>query len=318
MKTDLRKITLSRGEIIPLCFDYVFTAVFNNPDNIIILENFLAIYFDVPLNEIKGNVEILPRELSLESKKTANKQIDLLIKLKGELINIELSNKINQDIIDRNIIFASNTHSRNLKYGNKNYSGINKTIQINLVNYPINEELKERYFFRNEKGKILSEKFEIDYLDMVIGKKLCYTKENKLARWCNVFLSRTEKELRESLGDDLMENEAKDKVIDEVNKYSMDEEVIQIYTELSKQEMERNTFIEEARREGLKRGIEEGLEQGIKQGIEQGIEQGIQQGIIEGSKKEKIEIAKNLLKLGMNKENISFATNLSIEELDNL
>ena len=119
MKTDLRKVMLKEGEIIPLCFDYVFTAVFNNPDNIIIIENFLSTYFDVPLNEVKGNVEILPRELPLESKQTANKQIDLLIKLKGELINIELSNKINQDIIDRNIIFASNTHSRNLRYGNK-------------------------------------------------------------------------------------------------------------------------------------------------------------------------------------------------------
>ena len=298
MKTDLRKVMLKEGEIIPLCFDYVFTAVFNNPDNIIIIENFLSTYFDVPLNEVKGNVEILPRELPLESKQTANKQIDLLIKLKGELINIELSNKINQDIIDRNIIFASNTHSRNLRYGNKNYNNINKTIQINLVNYPINEELKEIYYFRNEKGKILSEKFEIDMVDMVIGKKMCYTKENKLARWCNVFLSKTEEELRESLGDDLMENEARDKVIDEVNKYSTDEEVIQIYTELSKQEMERNTFIEAARREGIKQGIE--------------------QGILEGSKKEKIEIAKNLLKLNLKKEDISLATNLSINEIENL
>ena len=302
MKTDLRKLTLLKGEIIPLCFDYVFTAVFNNPDNIIIIENFLATYFDVPLNEVKGNVEILPRELPLESKQTANKQIDLLIKLKGELINIELSNKINQDIIDRNIIFATNTHSRNLKYGSNDYRDINRTIQINLVNYRINDELIERYFFRNEKGKILSEKIEIDYVDMVIGKKLCYTKDEKIARWCNVFLSKTEEELRKALGDDLMENEAKDKVIDEVNKYSRDEEVIQIYTKLSKQEMERNTFIEEARSEGLKRGIEEG----------------IQQGIIEGAKNEKLSIAKNLLAIGTKIEDISQVTGLTIEEIQKL
>ena len=138
---------------------------------------------------------------------------------------------------------------------------------------------------------------------MVIGKKLCYTKDEKLARWCNVFLSKTEEELRKALGDDLMENEAKDKVIDEVNKYSRDEEVIQIYTKLSKQEMERNTFIEEARSEGLKRGIEEGIQQGI------------QQGIIEGSKKEKIEIAKSMLKDNLKVDTISKYTGLTNEEI---
>lgn len=33
---------LKEGEIIPLIFDYVFTAIFNNKENINILENFLA------------------------------------------------------------------------------------------------------------------------------------------------------------------------------------------------------------------------------------------------------------------------------------
>lgn len=34
-------------------------------------------------------------------------------------------------------------------------------------------------------GKQLIEKFEIDVVDMVIRRRLCYTKdETKLARWC--------------------------------------------------------------------------------------------------------------------------------------
>ena len=290
VKNDIRKIKLKEGEIIPICFDYVFANIFNDKENIIILENFLSTYFDLPLKEIKGNIKLLPRELKLESKKEANKQIDLVLNLNGELINIELSNKMNQNIIDRNIVFASNIHSRSLKYGNENYNNISKTIQINLVNYRMNEELKEKYFFRNEKGKILSEKFEIDYVDMALAKKICYTKSDKLARWCMVFLSKTEKELREALGGDLMENEAKEKVIDEVNRYSTDEEVIQIYTKYSKQEMERNTFIEDAR----------------------------QEGIIEGEKRRNIEIAKTMLKDNLPLDNISKYTKLSIEEIKNL
>ena len=125
---------------------------------------------------------------------------------------------------------------------------------------------------------------------MALAKKICYTKSDKLARWCMVFLSKTEKELREALGGDLMEKEAKEKVIDEVNRYSTDEEVIQIYTKYSKDEMERNTFIEDARREG----------------------------IIEGEKRRNIEIAKTMLKDNLPLDNISKYTKLSIEEIKNL
>lgn len=66
---NLRKVKkLKEDEIIPLTFDYVFTAIFNNKDNINILENFLSCYFDIPIDIIKGNVILLPRELELESK----------------------------------------------------------------------------------------------------------------------------------------------------------------------------------------------------------------------------------------------------------
>ena len=47
---------LKEGEIIPITFDYVFCNIFNNPDNSIILENFLSCYLEVPLREISGHV----------------------------------------------------------------------------------------------------------------------------------------------------------------------------------------------------------------------------------------------------------------------
>jgi flagellar biosynthesis/type III secretory pathway protein FliH len=80
--------------------------------------------------------------------------------------------------------------------------------------------------------------------------------------------------------------------------------------------------IDKAKKDGLKQGIEQGLEQGIQKGIEQGLEQGIQKGleqgiqkgIEEGKKREKLEIARNLLdilddktialKVGLNENDI--------------
>ena len=107
VKNDIRKNKLKEGEIIPICFDYVFSNIFNDKENIIILENFLSTYFDLPLKEIKGNIKLLPRELKLESKKEANKQIDLILNLKGEYNKSETKK------------FFCN-HSCSAEYNNKN------------------------------------------------------------------------------------------------------------------------------------------------------------------------------------------------------
>ena len=255
---NIRTLPLKQGEIIPLNFDYVFTSIFNNEKNINILENFISTYFDVPINEIRGKIKLQSRNLELENKQAKNKQIYLLIDIKGEKINIELSNTVGDGIINRNIVYAANIHGGQLKYGDNNYTQIKRTIQINLNNKHTNKKLKETYYFTNEDGKILSKKFQIDIIDMEIGRELCYTNsETKLARWCRVLTSKTEEEFLNSLGDDLMEEEAKEQLIEEVNKYSSDEEVAVLYSAYTKEELERNTLRIEAREEGLKEGLKE-------------------------------------------------------------
>ena len=284
---NIRTSELKKGEIIPLNFDFVFEAIFTKIENIDILENFLACYFDVDISLIKGKLKILPRNLELESKKARNKQIDLLLELESETINIELNNKYSEGIKNRNIVFATNVHSRSLKYKDNSYTKITRTIQINLNVEHTNKKLKEKYFFRNEEGEILSDLIEIDNLDMELGRKICYTDyRNKLARWCMVLTARTEEEFKKYLGDDLMEKETKSKLVDETMKYTSDEDVVALYFEKSKEELERNTFIEEARQSGMKQ--------------------------------RNMEIAKSMLQENMSLEIIQKITGLTKEEIDNL
>ena len=53
---------LKENELIPLTFDIMFTEIFNNPDNICILEEFISNYLDIPLKEVSGNLKILSRK----------------------------------------------------------------------------------------------------------------------------------------------------------------------------------------------------------------------------------------------------------------
>ena len=122
---------------------------------------------------------------------------------------------------------------------------------------------------------------------MVLVRKICYTDySNKLARWCMVLTSRTEEEFRKYLGDDLMEKETKSKLVDETLKQTHDNDVVALYFEKSKEELEKNTLIVEAEQKGIKN--------------------------------EKINIAKNMLKKGMNIEDIIDITGLTKEEIEKL
>ena len=71
-----------------------------------------------------------------------------------------------------------------------------------------------------------------------------------------------------------------------------------MYFEKSKEELERNTFIEEARQSGMKQGFENGVSQGIKQ--------------------RNMEIAKSMLQENMSLEIIQKITGLTKEEIENL
>jgi predicted transposase/invertase (TIGR01784 family) len=82
--------------------------------------------------------------------------------------------------------------------------------------------------------------------------------------------------------------------MDEKFLFEYDEEIVRKKTENS------------IRKESYQNGVDDGFNQGIELGIEQGIKQN------------KLEIAKNLLLLKINPEDISKATGLTKEEINNL
>ena len=204
MKKNIRKSLLPEGEIIPLKYDFMFSQIFNNPENIEIVEGFVSSYFDLPLDKVHNKVEIKSRNLNIENKKEANNEVDLLLELETkEKINIEISTDVSEGIKDRNIVFLSKIHSKNLEYGMNDYTKIYPSIQINLVSHNINEKnMIESYYLRNEEGKKLTEKLQIDYIDMAKAREVCYnegTREEKIRKWCEIIMSNKKNEFEKVL-----------------------------------------------------------------------------------------------------------------------
>ena len=165
---------LKENELIPLTFDIMFTEIFNNPDNICILEEFISNYLDIPLKEVTGNLKILSRRLKKEVRYDSRKEVDLLLNYKGKKINIEMSNNKSDGVINRNVVYLCKIHGNQLKVGDTNYSKINSTIQIVFNNFNISNELKTTWYLRNDEGQILTSKLRIDIINLVKGHEKGY------------------------------------------------------------------------------------------------------------------------------------------------
>lgn len=295
---------LKENELIPLTFDIMFTEIFNNPNNICILEEFISNYLDIPLKDVTGNLKILSRRLNKEARYDSRKEVDLLLNYKGKKINIEMSNNKSDGVINRNIVYLCKIHGNQLKSGDKSYSKIHDTIQIMFNNFDIDDELRTTWYLRNDDGKILTSKLRIDIINLAKGKDLCYTGSEKvdyIINWCKL-LTTNEKQNIKHISSQIMSHKSTDMLVNNMSMLSEEDEMVRLYTKLSRREMEYNTYIAEAAEEGFNKGHEKGIEQGIKEGSEQA----------------KIDMVKKMLKENVDIDIITKVSGLTKEEITEL
>ena len=110
---------------------------------------------------------------------------------------------------------------------------------------------------RSKEGRYLTKKLRIDMVDMELGRKICYTvSETTLSKWCKSFTTEDIEEIKR-LGEELMNKESNEKLVEEIREFSDDDENIALYTDLPRSEMEKNTIIYEAEERGFHKGIEQ-------------------------------------------------------------
>ena len=76
--------------------------------------------------------------------------------------------------------------------------------------------------------------------------------------------------------------------------------------------------IQKGMQEGMRKGMQEGMQEGMRKGIQEGMQEGMRKGMQQGISERNIEIAKNLVKLGMTLQQIVTATGLTKEEVEKL
>ena len=285
--------------------DVVFQALFGEVGNESITKGFLETILERKIDSIDlSRNPILRREFKDEKLGV----LDIIAKLdENEICNIELQIVDKKNIIERILYYWSRLYSRQIKSG-EDYKILQKAIVILITDFKI-EDLEELDYhsrwkiMEDKQGKkiILTQKLEIDIIELpkIIGKE---KEQDNLLDWL-YFL---ENPKSERVTEKMKENENLKEAVKKLDNLSEDERMQRIADLRQKAIMDEKAI------------YEKGLEIGIEKGIQRGMEKGIEKGIMEGSQKEKIEIAKKMLELKIDKETIAEATGLTEQEIEKI
>ena len=269
--------------------DVVFQALFGEVGNESITKGFLETILERKIDSIDlSRNPILRREFKDEKLGV----LDIIAKLdENEICNIELQIVDKKNIIERILYYWSRLYSRQIKSG-EDYKILQKAIVILITDFKI-ENLEELDYhsrwkiMEDKQGKkiILTQKLEIDIIELpkIIGKE---KEQDNLLDWL-YFL---ENPKSERVTEKMKENENLKEAVKKLDNLSEDEKMQRIADLRQKAIMDEKAIYEK----------------------------GLEKGIMEGSQKEKIEIAKKMLELKIDKETIAEATGLTEQEIEKI
>ena len=282
------------GYKIPIVSDSMFKTMINNESRMEYICYLISALFDEDYNEVLNNTTFIKTELDKVKKEESKKTVDLLCKIKGKIINVEVNNNTSKSLLERNLAYMFSLYHGDMKEGSK--YRFNSIIQININNFRFSgkkDVLEECYITNIRKlpknindFDIYSNKIRIINIYLPNINKKEYNKLKLYEKLLLVFNENDEGLLNDlSEGDEIME-----KYVKESKEASEKDEVIGMYNEEIHKEKLRLAEIDEFRELGHEEGIRE----------------------------KAIETAKKMLQKGYNITDISECTDLSIEKVEKL
>ena len=267
-------------------YDKTFKEVFLNPKNEDLLKVLLEDILKVEI-EIK---KILPTELITGNNIIKSKRVDALILAINKKIEIEINASINEYVYIRNMAYIINAsineyvYIRNMAYICNIYStnalvGDSYNQDIDIIQINLTWGLD--YEESKREFRIIDKNGNVYVKNLLIM-------EINMEYYKKIWYSKDEKKIKEN---ELL-------VMLDLNEGEEDQRKMQ------------NSLIREAEDSGYEKGIKLGEEKGLKLGEEKGLKLGEEKG--------KIDIAKRLLNMHMNKEDIIKATGLTPEEINKI
>ena len=279
--------------------DIIFKAFFSRKGNEIFLIDFLEALLNIKIESIKIKEEVNLEQLSVDEK---GGRLDLQAKLNdGIIVNIELQMNNNYNIEERTTLYSSKINSKEVRRGT-DYKKIDKIIMINILGYNLldfDEYISETVIVLDKhRDYEILKGIKWYFIELPKFRKKNPNPNDKMDQWI-CFIDDSNKEA-------IKMAENKNKVLKKARKeleYLTGNDAVRRMAELrEKWEMDEALVKKYAEEQGRKIGEKIGKKIGEKK----------------GEKKKQIEIAKNLLKIGMEISRIVEVTGLDKEEIEKI
>ena len=289
--------------------DFVFKKLFGEEKNVDILKDLIQSI----LPELKIAKVVVNKDVSLERKLITDKLgiLDVMATLNDNTkINIEMQVEDLHNTIERSIFYQSGVYHESLAKG-VSYINAFKTIGIWITNYDV---FKEGPFHeiarlkRDYENIILTDKYELHYIQLSKFKKKCKRISTGLEQWLLFIINENMEEIN------MVDNKYVKKAEKELEYLSGDEETRRLAELREKAIRDELAAIAQARDEGKS----EGFSLGKSEGFSLGISKGKSEGIIEGESQNTIKIAKKMLEKQIDIALIMEITGLTKEEIEKL
>ena len=274
---------IKKGQKISILSDTMLKAMFQNENRIKYSAKFLSYFIDVEYENILNNICLAKNELDKNNENDKGERCDYVALLSDTSLNIEVNNNSSLEVLERNMEYAHRLYSKKIRRGEENYQ-YTQVIQFNLNNFAFkgNDKIVDIYTVTNDDNIGLSNKLIFVQIYVPNLRKKWYTKGMKS-------LSEEEKYILALVEMDL------DKLNDLGGENIMDE------------------YVKEAEEVSFEGGVGEAYDKewALR-------DQGYREGMSQGKSKEKIEIAKNLLKNNVDISVIASSTGLTEDEINSL
>jgi len=281
--------------------DLAFKKIFGNEKHKNILISFLNAVLDFTGDKEIVDVELVnPYQVPKipELKETI---LDIKAKnKKGESFIVEMQKKDVGDFTKRSLYYTSKAYVSQLDKG-KDYSKLKKVYFIGILNFNIfeNKNYISRHLIINQETNLQDLKdFEFTFIELPKFDKKLNELNSVLDKW--IYFIKNAENL-EMIPKEFKNQEFKE-AFEIAKQTAWNKDELEVYEYIALKEADEINALRTAERKGL----------------EKGLQKGIQKGREEGKKEKAIEIAKNLLNLGLDIESISKTTDLSVEEIKNI
>ena len=305
-------------KIIPMIYDKVFKGVLTSKEARGYLVSLISNITGIKKEDIKDNLVFKNNEQKITGVSEKKKITDMIIDIKDFIINLEMNKEYYEGLINRNHGYISKIRESLVLEG-ESYVDTPKIIQINFDYfnyYRPDKRVVIKFEMKDDTG--IKEGVDVESYHVILpnAKEKYYNEGNKeeLVKELVIMMTEKNEELERLIKDNMELRKVGEKIVE----ISNDERLQGWYDEEEHQRRVRNSLVASAIKEGWNQGKADGLKEGKKEGLKEGREEGFKEGIEKGALNKQKEIAKNLLKEGVDKKIISSSTGLSIDEIEKL